>query len=324
MQNAQDVYRLLSLAAHEDVSCLTLRPIEYRPPGGSSYVTFGGVGGRQAFISEVTAWTTKEVIDPARVPLEVHKFFAHVVWEPVDGQHILWACQHIARDEHERWTLQDEVYERFLRRPATVLVYDDPQFFVSESRRANVHHCFRQRYTTVAENLTNMRKLWEFYGQSGMGVGDATRRATFFSCVSATVHSPAVPTSGSVKVTKLTQAFRDYLPHVQHKAQSDWEAIMRVCKDYDQAHTHYSLRDAKKWKAYYAKAIDDPTTKKPSRPHFSIYWLRPLIPLETQTIVLFAPKFRNLKETGLNNEHGLVDLKARNRPFELLHIRLRG
>ena len=42
VQNAQDVYRLLSSAAHEDVSCLTLRPIEYRPLGESLHVTFGG------------------------------------------------------------------------------------------------------------------------------------------------------------------------------------------------------------------------------------------------------------------------------------------
>ena len=85
----------------------------------------------------------------------------------------------------------------------------------------------------------------------------------------------------SVKVAKLTIAFCDYLPHVQHASQVDWDAILRVCTDYDQAHTHYSLRDAKKWKPYYAKAIDNPTTKKPSRPHLSISWLRPLIPLET-------------------------------------------
>ena len=39
-----------------------------------------------------------------------------------------------------------------------------------------------------------------------------------FLHVSARVHSPAVPTSESVKVTKLIQAFRDYLPHVQHEA----------------------------------------------------------------------------------------------------------
>ena len=77
---------------------------------------------------------------------------------------------------------------------------------MSESRRANVHHCSRQRYTTVAENLTKMRELWEFYGQPGTGVADATRRASFLSCVSATIHSPVVPTSGSVKVTKLIQA----------------------------------------------------------------------------------------------------------------------
>ena len=114
-----------------------------------------------------------------------------------------------------------------------------------------------------------------------MGAGDAARRATFLSCVSATVHHPAVPTSGWVKVAKLTIAFRDYLPHVQHAFQDDWDAIMRVCTDYEQAHTHYSLHDAKKWKAYCAKAANDPTTKKPSRPHFSISWLRPLIPLET-------------------------------------------
>ena len=166
----------------------------------------------------MTTWAAREAIDPTRVPLEVHEFFAHVVWESVDGQHILWAYQHIARDEHERGTLQDEVYERFLRRPATVLVYDDPRYFVIELRRANVHHCSRQRYTTVAENLTKMRELWKFYGRPGTGVGDATRRATFLSCVSATVHSPAVPISGSMKVTKFIQAFRDYLLHVQHEA----------------------------------------------------------------------------------------------------------
>ena len=128
VQNAQDVYRLLSSPSHEDISCLTLRSIEYRPPGEGSPVTFGGAGGRQTFILEVTAWATREAIDLARVPSEVHRFLAHIVWEPVDGQHILWACQHIARDEHQRGTLRDEVYERFLWRPATVLVYDDPRF----------------------------------------------------------------------------------------------------------------------------------------------------------------------------------------------------
>ena len=109
-----------------------------------------------------------------------------------------------------------------------MLAYDDPRFFVSESRRANIHHCSRQRYTTIAKNLTKMRELWEFYGQPGTGVRDAARRATFLSCVSATVHSPAVPMSGSVKVAKLTIAFRDYLPHVQHASQVDSDAILRV------------------------------------------------------------------------------------------------
>ena len=55
-------------AAHEDVLCLTLRPIEYRPPGEGPLVTFGGVGGRQAFILEVIAWATKEAIDPVSRP----------------------------------------------------------------------------------------------------------------------------------------------------------------------------------------------------------------------------------------------------------------
>ena len=243
-------------------------------------MTFGGVGGRHAFISEVTAWATREGIDPARTAPEVHRFLANVMWEPMDGQYILRACQHIARDEHERGTLRDDVYDRFLRRPATVLVFDDPQFFISESQRANVYHCSRQRYTTAAENLTKMRELWEFYGQPGMEVADVAQRAAFLSCVSTTIYSLAPPILGLVKVTKLIQAFHDYLPHVQHASQDDWDAIMRVCRDYDQAHTHYSLGNAKRWKAYCVKVADDPTTKKPSRLHFSISWLRPFIPLE--------------------------------------------
>ena len=88
VQNAFNIYRLLSSAAHEDVSCFILRPIEYRPLGEGLPVTFGGVGGQQAFILEVTAWATREGIDPARVPSELHKFLANVVWEPMDGQHI--------------------------------------------------------------------------------------------------------------------------------------------------------------------------------------------------------------------------------------------
>ena len=52
VQNAFDVYRLMSLATHEDVSCLTLRPIEYRPHGEGSLVTFGGlVAERPSFLS---------------------------------------------------------------------------------------------------------------------------------------------------------------------------------------------------------------------------------------------------------------------------------
>ena len=58
VRNAFDVYRLLSSAVHEDISCLTLHPIEYRPPGEGSPVTFGGASGREAFILEVTAWAT--------------------------------------------------------------------------------------------------------------------------------------------------------------------------------------------------------------------------------------------------------------------------
>ena len=66
-----------------------------------------------------------------------------------------------------------------------------------------------------------------------MGVADVAQWAAFLSCMSAIVHSPAVPTSGSVKITKLIQAFCDYLPHVQHTSQDDWNVILQVCRDYD-------------------------------------------------------------------------------------------
>ena len=99
---------------------------------------------------------------------------------------------------------------------------------------------------------------------------------------------------------------------------------MRVCMDYDQAHTHYSLRDAKKWKAHCAKATDDPTTKKPSRPHFSIYWLRLFISLEIADYCVLCTQVSKPEGDRAQQRTSLVDLKTRNRPFELLLIRLRG
>ena len=280
-QNAQFVYGLLSGPAYQDVTCLTLRPIEYRPPGGREPVLFTGAGARESFVAEVSAWVTREDVDPGRVPMEVHRFLDDVIWEPVDGQHILWACQEIAREEHGAGNLSSEVYGRFLHRPATVLVYDDPRFYVSESRRANIHRFARQRYSTVAENLLKMRELWEFFGCPSTAPQDAARRATYLASVSQVVHSATVPSSGSVKVTTLAKAFRDYLPHVQHASPRDWEAILKVATDYDSAATHYSPQHATKWRAYCAKVTDNPTTKRPKRPPMSIVWLRPFITLET-------------------------------------------
>ena len=115
---------------------MTLRPISYidrtdGEPRGDA-VRFDEEGGRTKFLDELERWKVRAALNDDNWQERAGEFLKDVTWEPVDGQHILHACQEIAPVEVGRvGGITEEVFaNRFLRRLAYTVVYDDPAYYV--------------------------------------------------------------------------------------------------------------------------------------------------------------------------------------------------
>ena len=134
-----------------DVFALTLRPVAYVEEGTDSEISLVGPGGRTRF----------EALLP-RTPLDTFgsrraALLPRLRWEPVDGQHILYACTEIAAQEMAEGRLTEAQRRRhFTFRVATMVVYDDERFYVEESSRVNTS-------TTNAYVIQQWQKI---YGRS--------------------------------------------------------------------------------------------------------------------------------------------------------------
>ena len=95
------MYELLKFDAHHDVSHMTLRPISYldrtnNDGTGGEVVRFDRSGSRTKFLDELERWKVKVGLNDENWKEWAGEFLEDVTWEPVDGQHILHACQEIA------------------------------------------------------------------------------------------------------------------------------------------------------------------------------------------------------------------------------------
>ena len=98
---------------------------------------------------------------------------------------------------------------------AYTVVYDDPTYYVHESRRLNTHHFTRQKFATVGETLRKMPELWEYYGKPTGTNTDGLRRVAFLASFPSILSSTTLAKQGEVKVRDVALAFQDWLPHVQ-------------------------------------------------------------------------------------------------------------
>ena len=95
------MYELLISDTHHDVSHITLRPISYLDRTddagtGGEAVRIDENGGQTKFLDELERWKVKVGLNDENWKERAGVFLEDVTWEPVDGQHILYACQEIA------------------------------------------------------------------------------------------------------------------------------------------------------------------------------------------------------------------------------------
>ena len=126
---------------------------------------------------------------------------------------------------------------RFLHCLAYTVVYDDPAFYMHESRRLNIHHFARRKFATVGETMRKMRELWEHYGKPIGSNEDWQRRVAFLACLPSILSTTTLAKQGEVNVKDIDVAFQDWLPHVQQEQVEDFEAMLAVCTDYNMGKT---------------------------------------------------------------------------------------
>ena len=60
----------------------------------------------------------------------------NILWDTVDGQHIAYACKVLAKDDVKKGKLDTESMKSvFTKRPALVVVYDDPVLYLEASKK---------------------------------------------------------------------------------------------------------------------------------------------------------------------------------------------
>ena len=138
--HARKVYELLKFDAHHDVSHMTLRPISYidRTDGEPrrEAVRFDEEGGWTKFLDELERWKVRAALNNNNWQERAGEFLKDVTCESIDGQHILHVCQEVAPVEVGRvGGITKEVFaNRFFRRLAYTVVYDDPAYYLHELR----------------------------------------------------------------------------------------------------------------------------------------------------------------------------------------------
>ena len=125
-------------------------------------VRFDEEGGRTKFLDELERWKVKVALNEDNWQERAGKFLKDVTWEPVDDQHILHACQEIAPMEVDRaGVITEKVFvNRFLCCLAYTVVYDDPAYYVHESRQL--------KHTTLyGGSLQRWKRQYERCGNCG-------------------------------------------------------------------------------------------------------------------------------------------------------------
>jgi hypothetical protein len=83
-----------------------------------------------------------------------------IVWEPVDGQHIV-AAYHLAKEDFLQGRMTTEVYNRsYAKHKARVIMFNQPQVYIEASVRINAKEFERDFYTTLYEDMVSLRAIW--------------------------------------------------------------------------------------------------------------------------------------------------------------------
>ena len=88
-----------------------------------------------------------------------------IIWEAVDGQHIVAACKFAKEQCINDKIPKSEFQKTFEQRKATFVVYDDRRLYITKSVRINNAEWNRKSLSTMIKNLRKLRQISDLYGR---------------------------------------------------------------------------------------------------------------------------------------------------------------
>jgi hypothetical protein len=182
-RRVRDLYKRLGGPNTSLVSPLTLRPIAYlvaerNEENETRYreVSFGRADAIRQFDGAFLTHgnLVSDDVEKSRMTLLQN----HIVWERVDGQHIVAAC-HLAKEDFLQGRMTTEVYNRsYAKHRARVIMFNQPQVYIEASMRINAKEFEKDFYTTLYEDMVLLRAIWVSCGKPNLEIraDDASRK----------------------------------------------------------------------------------------------------------------------------------------------------
>ena len=83
-----------------------------------------------------------------------------IVWELVDGQHIVATC-YLAKEDFLHRRMTTEIYNKsYAKYKARVIIFNHPQVYIKASVKINAKEFKRDFYTTLYEDIMSLRAIW--------------------------------------------------------------------------------------------------------------------------------------------------------------------
>ena len=159
-ENARIVYSKLRSGEINSSILLTLRPVSYTFPSDSEQnETHEFVF--QKRVNKTTFLGTLSNMDGNSMEEKRNALLPNVTWEPVDGQHIQYACNVLVREDFLVGNILKVEYEAmFIKRPATVVVYNDEICYRVQSLKLNDFNRDRVYHGSLIERLAKACNQW--------------------------------------------------------------------------------------------------------------------------------------------------------------------
>jgi hypothetical protein len=299
-----EMYDRLKGPLQSSISKLVLRPIRWIKnetlPDGSIRkveVSFPKTGARKEFQTMFNAFA--QLVEDN---LELSKRMwleNHIIWEPVDGQHVVAACK-LAKRKLDAGELNLYMFEKYYYvREATFVVYDNWTYYIDKSMRVNNAEWERKRYTVVSEDLQKLRHIWEICGKPDASrPEDDKKRAKALVMAANALHRLHIlrdnkGSSKALTMKDLWKDLRDIVRHAWFPNEALYNGILGLCQDYDKGYLFLTENSEKQWLAMAERdGLNPNVDTRVKRPELTHTTLRPLNTLRDEDYLFLVQRCR--------------------------------